>query len=274
MKLYHTIAGWFLERDGSLRRLPDAFGLDALLSVGDAATWVMNQFELGQELKELPALAAPIHSQEVWAAGVTYWRSRTARMEESKDAGGGSFYDRVYEAQRPELFVKSSPHRVVGTNQPIRIRSDSNWNVPEPELTLVVSSAGRIIGYTIGNDVSSRDIEGENPLYLPQAKVYAGSCALGPSILIQSEPLDPQTPIRLEIRRDGGTVFEGSTDLSQMRRKPQELVDYLFRDNAFPAGCFLMTGTGIVPGDNFTLRRGDEVTIAIDPIGRLVNTVA
>ena len=274
MKLYHTIAGWFAEDGGTLRRLPDTFGLDELLSIDDAGSRLKDQFELGRQFDELPALAAPIQSQEVWAAGVTYWRSRTARIKESKDAGGGSFYDRVYDAARPELFFKSSPHRVVGTNQPIRIRSDSKWNVPEPELTLVVSSAGKIVGYTIGNDVSSRDIEGENPLYLPQAKVYVGSCALGPGILIQSEPLDPQTQIKLRIRRDGRMVFEGNTTLSQMRRQPQDLVDYLFRDNAFPAGCFLMTGTGIVPGDDFTLRSGDEVTVAIDPIGQLVNTVA
>jgi 2-dehydro-3-deoxy-D-arabinonate dehydratase len=271
VKIHHTIAGWFSDRGGSLRRLSDDFSLDALLQTNGQTPALIGHSE---SETELPELRPPIESQEVWAAGVTYWRSRTARMEESKDAGGGSFYDRVYEAERPELFFKSSPHRVVGPNEAIRIRSDSKWNVPEPELTLVVNSRGKIVGCTIGNDVSSRDIEGENPLYLPQAKVYAGSCALGPCILLQSEPLDPQTAIEMHIRRDGATIFEGGTTLSQMRRKPQELVDYLFRDNAFPFGCFLMTGTGIVPGDDFTLRSGDEVTIEIKPIGRLVNTVA
>ena len=270
MKLYRTIAGWFIDEGSSRRRLADHFSLDALLQSNDPKSALIDR---GADV-ELPQLLPPMGSQEVWAAGVTYWRSRTARMEESKDAGGGSFYDRVYEAARPELFFKSSPHRVVGTGEPIRIRSDSKWNVPEPELTLVVNSGGKIVGYTIGNDVSSRDIEGENPLYLPQAKVYSGSCALGPCILLQSEPLDPQTAIEMRIRRDAAIVFEGSTTLSQMRRKPQELVDYLFRDNAFPHGGFLMTGTGIVPGDDFTLRGGDEVTIEIAPIGRLVNTVA
>jgi 2-dehydro-3-deoxy-D-arabinonate dehydratase len=215
----------------------------------------------------------PIGSQEVWAAGVTYFRSRSARMEESKDAGGGTFYDRVYEAARPELFFKATAWRVRGPHEPIRIRRDAKWNVPEPELALYVNARGKIVGYTIGNDVSSRDIEGENPLYLPQAKVYDGSCALGPGVYITDEPLPASTPISLRITRGHDVAFQGDTTLSQMRRKPQELVDYLYRETSYPVGCVLLTGTGIIPPDAFTLQSGDLVEIMIEPIGTLVNTV-
>jgi 2-dehydro-3-deoxy-D-arabinonate dehydratase len=210
----------------------------------------------------------------VWAAGVTYFRSRTARMEESKSTGGGDFYDRVYEAARPELFFKSTPHRVRGHRQPVRIRRDSQWNVPEPELALMITSRGSIVGYTIGNDMSSRDIEGENPLYLPQAKVYDGSCALGPGLLIASAPRPPETEVRVGIRRQGSPAFEGSTTLASMKRQPAELVEYLYRDNSFPHGCMMLTGTGVVPPDAFTLAQGDEIAITIEPIGTLVNVVA
>ncbi|MDR3453460.1 MAG: fumarylacetoacetate hydrolase family protein, partial [Rhodoferax sp.] len=216
---------------------------------------------------------APIESQEVWAAGVTYYRSRSARMEESKSAGGGDFYDRVYSAERPELFFKSTASRVVGPGSEVRIRTDSKWNVPEPELTLAINNHGQIIGYTVGNDMSSRDIEGENPLYLPQAKVYDGSCALGPGILITQEPLPAATPIRLEILRGGAAVFSADTALTELKREPATLVEYLFRDNSFPKGAFLMTGTGIVPPDTFTLLPGDLIRITIDPIGTLDNGV-
>jgi len=215
----------------------------------------------------------PISSQEVWAAGVTYYRSRNARMEESKGAGGGDFYDRVYQATRPELFFKASPHRVVGPDAKVAIRDDASWSVPEPELTLFVTPRGRIAGYTIGNDMSSRDIEGENPLYLPQAKVYDRSCALGPCLLIQDEPLPAATEIALEIRRSGAVAFSGATTLKEMKRKPEELVEYLYRNNSFPHGCFLLTGTGVVPPDGFTLRLGDEIRITIPPIGALVKMV-
>jgi 2-dehydro-3-deoxy-D-arabinonate dehydratase len=218
-------------------------------------------------------LLAPIGRQEVWAAGVTYYRSRDARIEESKDAGGGDFYARVYEAARPELFFKGTPSRVVGPGQPVRIRRDSKWNVPEPELALLVSAAGTIEGFTVGNDMSSRDIEGENPLYLPQAKVYDGSCALGPGIRVAEGPLGPEAAIVLEIERAGKKVFSGQTTLAQLKRKPEELVDWLFRDQSFPDGCFLLTGTGVVPGGDFTLEPGDVIGIAIDGIGRLVNPV-
>jgi len=215
----------------------------------------------------------PIGSQEVWAAGVTYYRSRNARMEESKGAGGGDFYDRVYSATRPELFFKASAHRVVGPDAKVAIRDDASWSVPEPELTLLVTPAGKIAGYTIGNDMSSRDIEGENPLYLPQAKVYDRSCALGPCLLVQDEPLPAATEIALEIRRDGAVAFSGATTLKEMKRKPEELVEYLYRNNSFPQGCFLLTGTGVVPPDGFTLHLGDEIRITIPAIGTLVNTV-
>jgi 2-dehydro-3-deoxy-D-arabinonate dehydratase len=218
-------------------------------------------------------LLAPIGRQEVWAAGVTYYRSRDARIEESKDAGGGDFYARVYEASRPELFFKGTPSRVVGPGQPVRIRRDSKWNVPEPELALLVSAAGTIEGYTVGNDMSSRDIEGENPLYLPQAKVYDGSCALGPGIRVAENPLGPEAAIVLEIERGGKKVFSGQTTLAQLKRTPEELVEWLYRDQSFPDGCFLLTGTGIVPGGDFTLEPGDVVGIAIDGIGRLLNPV-
>jgi 2-dehydro-3-deoxy-D-arabinonate dehydratase len=222
---------------------------------------------------DLESILPPILGQEVWAAGVTYYRSRTARMEEAEQAGGQSFYDRVYEAERPELFFKATAHRVVTHGQPVAIRSDSHWNVPEPELTLAVSRDGVIQGYTIGNDMSARDIEGENPLYLPQAKVFDRCCSLGPGILISRDPLPRSTEISLSIERGGTEVFAGSTNLGAMKRDLQELVRYLFRQNTFPCGCFLLTGTGIVPPSDFALKEGDTIRIAIEPIGTLVNTV-
>jgi len=221
-----------------------------------------------------PTLRAPIQSQEVWAAGVTYLRSRTARMEESKDTAGGTFYDKVYHAERPELFFKSTPHRVAAPGEPVHIRRDSKWNVPEPELTLAINSRGRIFGYTIGNDMSSRDIEGENALYLPQAKVYDRSAALGPCLLLSGEPLPATTEITIEIRRNTRPAFRGTVAISQIKRTFPSLAEFLFRDNSFPHGCYLMTGTGIVPPDDFTLRSGDEIHITIPPIGTLINRVA
>jgi 2-dehydro-3-deoxy-D-arabinonate dehydratase len=273
MRLYKTVNGPVVEDSGIFYSVPEDW--DRLLNRDDleaALTGLMRPSNALETFDSKTALA-PIGNQEVWAAGVTYYRSRAARMEESKASGGGDFYDRVYSATRPELFFKATPSRVAGPGQVIRIRRDSNWNVPEPELALAVNSAGRIIGYTIGNDVSSRDIEGENPLYLPQAKVYSACCGLGPSICISSKPLDQTTEIHLEILREGSPVFEGRTDLTQMKRTPGELVEYLFRDNTFPVGCFLLTGTGVVPPDNFTLFPADEVRITIEPIGTLVNKV-
>jgi 2-dehydro-3-deoxy-D-arabinonate dehydratase len=216
---------------------------------------------------------APIGNQELWACGVTYLRSKVGRQEESKDAGGGDFYARVYEAERPEVFFKATPHRVVGPNQKVRIRKDSTWDVPEPELTLVVTSSGKIVGYTIGNDMSSRSIEGENPLYLPQAKTYDACAAVGPCIFVTNEPLDKGTQIHLEINRGGANQFQGSIEISQMKRTPEELVSFVFREASFPYGCLIMTGTGIVPENDFTLKSGDEVKISIDGIGTLVNEV-
>ena len=215
---------------------------------------------------------APIDCQEVWAAGVTYIRSRTARMEES--AGAASFYDKVYEAPRPELFFKANPHRVSGPGQPLRIRRDARWNVPEPELALVLNSRLDLVGFTIGNDMSSRDIEGENPLYLPQAKVYDQCCGLGPCIVLaDSAPPREQMEIRLAIRRDGKVAFEGTTSAGRMARTFDDLIGYLGRDSSFPQGAFLLTGTGVVPGDEFTLLPGDIVSIAIAGIGELINPI-
>ena len=217
-------------------------------------------------------LLAPMGNQEIWAAGVTYFRSRTARMEESQDAGGADFYDKVYHADRPELFFKATASRVSNPGGVVNIRKDSTWDVPEPELTLVISPSGKIQGYTVGNDMSSRSIEGENPLYLPQAKVYLGCAAVGPCILIQENPLPDTHTIKLEIKRAGNLAFAGETTLSQLKRKPQELADWLFRANSFPIGCLMMTGTGVVP-DDFTLAKGDHVRIEIEGIGVLENEI-
>jgi len=269
--LYRTSTGWMLKTSNGLCfEVPPG---DRLTTREDLSDYLKS---LGGDRtsSDLPrALLAPIESQEVWAAGVTYYRSRSARMAESQEAGGGSFYDRVYHAERPELFMKSTPHRVVGPEAAVRIRHDSKWNVPEPELTLLVSPGGKILGYTIGNDMSSRDIEGENPLYLPQAKIYDGSCALGPAILVTREALAASTGIHLKIERAGAELFAGSTTLAELKRRPEELVKFLYRENTFPNGCFLMTGTGIVPPDSFTLLAGDRVEITIDGIGVLRNTV-
>jgi 2-dehydro-3-deoxy-D-arabinonate dehydratase len=220
------------------------------------------------------SLFPPIGSQEVWASGVTYMRSREARMEESKDAGGGDFYARVYEAPRPELFFKAPAYRVVGPDSNVRIRRDSLWNVPEPELTLFICSSGSIEGYTIGNDMSSRDIEGENPLYLPQAKSYDGATAIGPCLYVPEAPIHPDTVITISIKRKGTMAFSNAISINRMRRKHSELAEYLFREVTFPHGTYLMTGTGIVPPDQFTLQSGDVITITIEHIGTLENTVA
>jgi 2-dehydro-3-deoxy-D-arabinonate dehydratase len=275
-KLYRVRSGCVIEQKGVFYRI-------------DECSWdeLITRENLSQHLSELIRCSnsvpnrklddvdvrAPIGSQEVWAAGVTYYRSRDARMEEAKSAGGGDFYDRVYRAERPELFFKSTASRVVGHGGKVATRQDAAWSVPEPELTLLVSPGAKILGYTVGNDMSSRDIEGENPLYLPQAKVYHRSCALGPGILVTSEPLPASTEIRLEIRRDARIAFSGSTTLASLKREVTSLVEYLYRDNVFPNGCFLLTGTGIVPPDSFTLNQGDEIQIAIAGIGTLVNFV-
>jgi 2-dehydro-3-deoxy-D-arabinonate dehydratase len=217
-------------------------------------------------------LLPPIDQQEVWAAGVTYVRSKTARMEESTAAA--SCYDRVYVSERPELFFKATPHRVSGHGQPVRIRQDATWNVPEPELALVLSSQLRLVGHTIGNDMSSRDIEGENPLYLPQAKVYNQCCGLGPWItLAAAMPPEREIGIRLRVCRGSSVVFHAETSTSQLARSFADLVQWLGRDNSFPRGAFLLTGTGIVPDSSFTLLDHDEVHISIDGIGTLTSPV-
>jgi len=274
VRLFRTTGGVFVEEDEQHYLISD-HSWNSLLSRDDLPEFLAESVTRGKALGRFHEgeLLAPIDGQEVWAAGVTYYRSRGARMEESKDAGGGDFYDRVYSAERPELFFKSTASRTVGSGGKVRIRGDANWSVPEPELTLVVSAGGRIVGYTIGNDMSSRDIEGENPLYLPQAKVYDGSCALGPGILVTASPLAHSTEIVLEILRNDRIAFEGSVELTELKRDPKELVQYLFRDNSFQSGVFLMTGTGIVPPSEFTLERGDVVRIRIEPIGVLENVV-
>lgn len=215
----------------------------------------------------------PIGDQEVWASGVTYLRSRDARMEESKNSGAADVYQKVYEAERPELFFKSTSARVVGNGDEVFIRSDSAWNVPEPELTLFINSNGEIQGYTIGNDMSSRSIEGENPLYLPQAKVYEKSCSLGPCLFVPEKPISPNTIISITIRRNQQEVFNNSIQLNRMKRNLPELSAWLYKSLKFPVGCFLMTGTGIVPPNDFTLQALDEVSIEIEGIGKLMNIV-
>jgi len=231
----------------------------------------MNAIDAASWMEEI---LPPIGSQEVWAAGVTYLRSRDARMEESKDSGGADFYDKVYTAERPELFFKSQPHRVAAHGQPVYIRQDSAWNVPEPELTLFINSKGIIQAYTIGNDMSSRSIEGENPLYLPQAKVYERSAALGPCLYVPETPIALTTVIRMTIVRDGKDVYNGEVPISQIKRSLTELAEWLYRETDFIYGCFLMTGTCLVPPDDFTLQEGDRVDIQIDNIGTLINTVS
>jgi len=277
MKLYRTEHGILLEKEDVFYRLHET-DWDLVVNRDDLYEWLELQAEKLIFLTftsdiPFPEILSPIGSQEVWAAGVTYFRSRTARMEESEVAGGGSFYDRVYDAERPELFFKSTAWRVVGNHGTVRIRKDSTWDVPEPELTLFATSSGTLVGYTIGNDMSSRSIEGENPLYLPQAKSYTGSAALGPCLYIPIEPLSENTVIDLAIIRDGVEVFSGEVTLAQMRRKPDELLRFLFRELSFPHGCYLMTGTGIIPPSGFTLQTGDIIHITIEPIGTLTNVV-
>jgi 2-dehydro-3-deoxy-D-arabinonate dehydratase len=219
------------------------------------------------------SLLPPIGRQEVWAAGVTYLRSREARMEESADSGAADLYDKVYAAERPELFFKSMPHRVAGHKQPVYIRRDSAWNVPEPELTLFINAKGSIQAYTIGNDMSSRSIEGENALYLPQAKIFERSASLGPCLYVPEHPIPADTTIKMNIQRDNTEVYRDETTISRMKRPFTELAGYLYRECDFPDGCFLMTGTCLVPPNDFTLLVGDVISISIDDIGNIINMV-
>jgi 2-dehydro-3-deoxy-D-arabinonate dehydratase len=274
MKLYKTKHGIAVENDSKFYLLENE-DWDEFINDDSLFHKIQERIKnLQPSGNPAPDILAPVASrQELWACGVTYLRSKIGRQEESKDSGGGDFYARVYEAERPEVFFKANPHRVVGPNDKVKIRKDSTWDVPEPELTLVVSSSGKIIGYTIGNDMSSRSIEGENPLYLPQAKTYDACAAVGPCVYVTEGPLDRNTQIRLTINRNNKTVFESGVSVSQMKRTPEELVSFVFRECSFPFGCLIMTGTGIVPGNDFTLKSGDEIKIAIDQIGVLVNVV-
>ena len=274
MKLYYDGKRALLEYKDEIYYRPGVHW-DALISRSGLYDYIENDLFSWETLAEpftVPS-TPPIGQQEIWAAGVTYLRSKTARMEESKDAGGGTFYDRVYDAPRPELFMKATAARSVGWGGIVNIRRDARWNVPEPELTLLISSEGTIEGYSIGNDMSSRDIEGENPLYLPQAKVYDRCAGLGPCILVRKAPLPSTTLISMQILRGGNQIFSGEISIDQIKRDLQELADYLYRETSFPNGCFLMTGTGIVPPDDFTLAVNDEIRISIDGIGTLVNFV-
>lgn len=278
MKVYKTITGIFIESEGKIYAYKNA-SWDGFINQDDLYKSIAIEIREAKALGSMDLLKdlniqAPIESQEIWAAGVTYTRSRDARMEESKDSGGGSFYDHVYDAVRPELFFKATPYRCVGPGEKVRIRKDSTWNVPEPELTLVINNKGNIVGYTIGNDMSSRSIEGENPLYLPQAKSYDGSAAIGPCIYLTAAPISPDTKITMQIRRNEIKMYGDEIAISKMKRGHEELVEFLFRECSFPYGCLLMTGTCLVPPNDFTLQGGDEIIIRIDHIGELQNFVA
>lgn len=278
MKAYKLLNGIALEQNDQLYLAAgedwnDFINDDGVLQ--KASSWIKSGKAEPFSLLDTSVLRAPIgKEQELWACGVTYLRSKIGRQEESKDSGGADFYAKVYEAERPEVFFKATPHRVVGHGEKVRIRKDSTWDVPEPELTLVVTSSGKIIGYTIGNDMSSRSIEGENPLYLPQAKTYDACAAVGPCVYITDEPIDKNTEISLTILRNNTVAFNGSITLAQMKRTPAELVSFVYREASFPFGCLIMTGTGVVPGSSFTLQSADEIQISISSIGTLVNSVA
>jgi 2-dehydro-3-deoxy-D-arabinonate dehydratase len=276
MKIFRSIDGVVLENDNVFKSINVETSWNDFIDREGLYDFLMTLWDNGQVLPngvEPSRLLAPIGSQEIWAAGVTYHSSRLARMEESRDAGGGDFYSRVYGADRPEIFFKATAARTVGPGKEFRIRNDSTWDVPEPELTLFATSTGKVVGYTIGNDVSSRSIEGENPLYLPQAKTFDRCACLGPCLYVPREPLAKETKIKMSIERAGDEVFSDVTTLEQMKRTPEELISFLFRETSFPGGVFLMTGTGIVPGTDFTLMAEDKVSITIDSIGTLINFV-
>ena len=277
MKLYKTKKGLVIKQEDAYYLVEDEnwdsfVNDDKLFSKMVTITQTNAPSEDAKKLVDSD-IQPPIQSQEVWACGVTYFRSKVGRQEESKNAGGSDFYARVYEADRPEIFFKCTASRTVGHGDKVRIRKDSTWDVPEPELTLAVTSSGKIVGYTVGNDMSSRSIEGENPLYLPQAKTYDGSAAIGPCIYVSEDPIPADTLIQMQIVRQGNVVFEGEVAIDQIKRKLTDLVSYLYRETSFPHGCLVMTGTGIVPSSDFTLKKDDEIRITIQHIGTLVNTV-
>jgi 2-dehydro-3-deoxy-D-arabinonate dehydratase len=275
MKIYKTKNGVVAEKDRQFFLLQNE-NWDILINRDDIIPFLEQQ--IGSVVAGTENLIADLlppigMQQELWACGVTYLKSREGREEESKTAGGSDFYAKVYAAARPEVFFKANPHRIVGHNDFLNIRKDSIWDVPEPELTLVVTTTGKIIGYTIGNDMSSRSIEGENPLYLPQAKTYDRCAALGPGILLSDHTPDPETKIQMTVERAGLIIFEDATKLAQLKRSLNELKSYVYFACSFPFGCLIMTGTGIVPGTEFSLQTGDTISISIDGIGTLNNTV-
>jgi 2-dehydro-3-deoxy-D-arabinonate dehydratase len=274
MKLYKVQNNnCLIEFENRYRIVSTSF--DELINAVNLASQVTQLWEEGMTTQiEDHQIEAPMGAhQELWACGVTYLRSKVGRQEESKEAGGGDFYEKVYHADRPEVFFKANPSRIVGSGGKVKIRKDSTWDVPEPELALVVNSKGTIIGYTIGNDMSSRSIEGENPLYLPQAKTYDNCAAIGPCIALSNPFQNEETTVKLTIIRESAVAFEDSILLSQMKRTPEELVKYVYMECSFPYGCIIMTGTGIVPPNTFTLRSGDVIKISISGIGELVNGV-
>ena len=276
MKLFKTKDAVLLQTTDAIFRL-DNQDWDALVNMenlyGFLEAYANTHVSIESTIDD-KQLEAPIGTHEIWAAGVTYLRSKEARMDEAKDSGGADFYAKVYEAKRPELFFKSTAARSAGPDQEVFIRKDSHWNVPEPELTLFANASGKIVGYTIGDDMSSRDIEGENPLYLPQAKCYQRAAAIGPCLLVTSKPIDADTQIHMSIERNKEIVFNGSISINQMKRKHDELISYLFMEMDFPQGVYLMTGTCLVPPNDFTLAAEDLVHISIDGIGSLRNKVA
>lgn len=279
MKLYNTSNGILAEHNGTYYQLASKW--DDLINREELYNYLVSEISQGSVRDTTSAeelinnfLLPPIQSQEVWAAGVTYLRSRDARMQESSESGGATLYDKVYEAPRPELFYKSSPHRVQGHRQVVYIRQDSTWNVPEPECTLFVNSEGNVQGYTVGNDMSSRSIEGENALYLPQAKIYERSASIGPCLYVPERPLPLSTSISMSIHRKGIEMYADSATLERMKRSFSELVTYLYAGCDFPSGVYLMTGTCLVPGADFTLDENDIVHITIEHIGTLTNTIA
>ena len=271
MRLYRRNDGWHVEEGGRFSRLPD-FDIDQWLATADPFGHLSRHERIAAQTDQAAKNLLPLNTQEVWAAGVTYLRSKTARMEESQQSA--TAYDRVYDAPRPEIFFKATPRRCAGDGEALQLRDDSKWMVPEPELALVIAANGGIVGYTICDDLSCRDIEGENALYLPQAKIWDKCCAIGPSILVADRTVDIRaSTITLTIRRDGAVAFTGSTPISRIKRTFEELVGYLFRNHSFPTGVILSTGTGIVPPDEFTLKPNDRVEMEIPEIGRLVNTM-
>ena len=277
MKIYKTAAGIIIEHHNACY-VSAIQNWDALINQNDLFSFLQDHIQTlpvagDSSWLQQQQILAPIGSQEVWAAGVTYLRSKVARMEESEESGGATFYDKVYDAERPELFFKATAQRCVGTNDYVRIRKDSTWDVPEPELTLVVNSSSKIVGYSIGNDMSSRSIEGENPLYLPQAKMYEKCAGLGPCVLVTEKEIPSTTAISILIERGDQVMYEASTTIDQMKRKHTELVEFLYRECAFPNGAYLMTGTCLVPGNDFTLQSKDVITIQIEHIGVLINIV-